>query len=225
MAISETKDIAEIEGLGDVAMAPDVGTTFRMSLAVNELWREITAWGFRMMVCCQSTPSTSVDRSLWIRSRGDRNCSRRATVRLGIDTSIANILVFHTLMPNSKRTWQMCSENKWTKRVSYFKSSDFAGRPSHARPQRLHNMVQYQRGVAAVWRLPFPRRESNQGPTEDLFRCQIPLFRPAADTLRLPSTRGVSRRHACEITRVFVLVCFVQTPKPIKIMHLVNNWQ
>jgi len=31
--------------------------------------------------------------SLWIGSWGDRNCSRRATVRLGIDTLIANILV------------------------------------------------------------------------------------------------------------------------------------
>jgi len=31
--------------------------------------------------------------SLWFRSCGVRNCSRRATVRLGIDTLIANILV------------------------------------------------------------------------------------------------------------------------------------
>jgi len=31
------EDIAEIEGLGDVAMATDVVTTFRMSLAVNGL--------------------------------------------------------------------------------------------------------------------------------------------------------------------------------------------
>jgi len=31
--------------------------------------------------------------SLWIRSCGDGNCSRRATIRLGIDTLIANILV------------------------------------------------------------------------------------------------------------------------------------
>jgi len=34
-----------------------------------------------------------VGRSLWIRSCNIRNCSRRATVRLGIDTLIANILV------------------------------------------------------------------------------------------------------------------------------------
>jgi len=43
----------------------------------------------------QSTP-TSIGRSLWIRSCGDRNF-RRATVRLGIDTLIANILVFDRL--------------------------------------------------------------------------------------------------------------------------------
>jgi len=36
----------------------------------------------------------SVGRSLWISSCGVRNCSRRATVRLGIDTLIANILVY-----------------------------------------------------------------------------------------------------------------------------------
>jgi len=37
------------------------------------------------MVCFQSTP-TSVGRSIWIRSCGDQNCSRRATIRLGTDT-------------------------------------------------------------------------------------------------------------------------------------------
>jgi len=36
---------------------------------------------------------TSVGRSLWFRSCDGRNCSRRATVRLGIDTLIVNILV------------------------------------------------------------------------------------------------------------------------------------
>jgi len=44
------------------------------------------------MVCFQPT-HTSVGRSLCIRSCGDRNCSWRATVRLEIDTLIANILV------------------------------------------------------------------------------------------------------------------------------------
>jgi len=44
------------------------------------------------MVCFKSTPK-SVGRSLWNRKCGDRNCSRRATVGLGIDTLIANILV------------------------------------------------------------------------------------------------------------------------------------
>jgi len=36
----------------------------------------------------------SVGRSLWIRSCGAQNCSRRATVRLGIDTLIDNTLVY-----------------------------------------------------------------------------------------------------------------------------------
>ena len=40
-----------------------------------------------------SVSPASVGRSVWIRSCGDRNCFRRATVRLGIDTLIANILV------------------------------------------------------------------------------------------------------------------------------------
>ena len=45
------------------------------------------------MVCFQSTPA-SVGRFLKNRRIcGDRNCSRRATVPLGIDTLIANILV------------------------------------------------------------------------------------------------------------------------------------
>jgi len=46
------------------------------------------------MGCFQSTPA-SVGRSVWIRSCGDRNCSRprQANVPLGIDTLIASILV------------------------------------------------------------------------------------------------------------------------------------
>jgi len=34
-----------------------------------------------------------VGRSVWIRTGGGRNCSRRASVRLGIDMLIANVLV------------------------------------------------------------------------------------------------------------------------------------
>jgi len=45
------------------------------------------------MVYFQST-HTSVGRSRWIRSSSDQNCSRRATVRLGTDTLIANVLVY-----------------------------------------------------------------------------------------------------------------------------------
>ena len=54
------------------------------------------------MICFQSTP-TSVGRSLslWIRSCSDQNCSRRATVRLGIDTLIANILVIQNFTVKS----------------------------------------------------------------------------------------------------------------------------
>jgi len=43
-----------------------------------------------------SQPS-SVGRSHWICSCGIRNYSRQATVRLGIDTLIANILVFYDM--------------------------------------------------------------------------------------------------------------------------------
>jgi len=41
---------------------------------------------------------------------GDGNCSRRATVRLGIDTLIANILVKHTPSEAS----EYVSENRYT---------------------------------------------------------------------------------------------------------------
>jgi len=50
--------------------------------------------GFRIKDALFSTNPASDGRSLWIRSCGVRNCSRRATVGLGIDTLIANILVF-----------------------------------------------------------------------------------------------------------------------------------
>ena len=40
-----------------------------------------------------SVNPASVGRSLWIHSCSVQNCARRATVRLGIDTLIANILV------------------------------------------------------------------------------------------------------------------------------------
>jgi len=49
------------------------------------------------MVCFQSTP-TSVGRSRWIRTCSYQYCSRRATVGLGIDTLIANILVINNLI-------------------------------------------------------------------------------------------------------------------------------
>ena len=61
------------------------------------------------MACFQSA-HTSVGRSLWIRSCGDRNCSRLATVRLGIGTLIANILVQFKVC-----TGNLCSKSE----VSY----------------------------------------------------------------------------------------------------------
>jgi len=81
--------MAEIEGLRDVAIATNFGTT----LAANGLWREIMTRGYGIKDGLFSVTPMSVGRSLWIFSCGDRNCSRRATVRLGIDTLIASILV------------------------------------------------------------------------------------------------------------------------------------
>ena len=72
------EDRAEIEGVRNVVMATNFGTV----LAANGLWRKTTTWGFRVM-----------DGSLSV-IYGDGNCSRQATVRLGIDTLIANILVW-----------------------------------------------------------------------------------------------------------------------------------
>jgi len=45
---------------------------------------------------------------LWIRSCGDRNCSRRATVSLGIDTFIANILVLAILVVDTFYGTTLC---------------------------------------------------------------------------------------------------------------------
>jgi len=82
-------DIADTLQLRDVAMATVFGTT----LVVHGLWWEIATWDFvQSMANFQSTP-TFVGRTLWFHNCGSRNCSRRATVRLGIDTLIANILV------------------------------------------------------------------------------------------------------------------------------------
>jgi len=83
------ENTVEIEGLRDVATATNFGT----ALAANGLWREITTWCFRINGLFSVTPA-SVGRSLWNRNCGDRNCSRRATVPLGINTLIANIRVF-----------------------------------------------------------------------------------------------------------------------------------
>jgi len=82
------------------------------------------------MSCFESTP-TSVGRSIWIRCCSDQNCSRRATVRLGTDTLIANILVFvlycrPTVYPAIHR---LTLENRcWpTNRLLYIESMSVSG--------------------------------------------------------------------------------------------------
>jgi len=68
----QNADIADTLQLREVATA----TTFWLSVGYNF--------------------SCMTGRSLWIRGCNVQNCSRRATVRLGIDTLIANILVIST---------------------------------------------------------------------------------------------------------------------------------
>jgi len=65
----------------------------------------------------------SVGRSVWIRTSGGRNCFRQATVRLGIDTSIANILVrtvlccvvYDTCTQWHAHTWAVLTDECWFK--------------------------------------------------------------------------------------------------------------
>jgi len=70
-----------------------MATNFETTLAANGLTGDndmmLSYKGWSWLLGFQS-----VGRSLWNRSCGDRNCSRWATVPLGIDTLIANILVF-----------------------------------------------------------------------------------------------------------------------------------
>ena len=69
-----------------------MATGFGTISATNGLGRETTTGGFRIKDGLFSVnPYTSVGRS--IRSCSDWKCSRRTTVRLGINTLIANILV------------------------------------------------------------------------------------------------------------------------------------
>ena len=100
------EDIAEIKGVRDVAMETNFGTT----LAANGFWWKIRTWGFRIKDGLFSVNPAPVSRSLWIRTCGDRNCPRRSTVRLGIDTLIANILVSVVLWPMHRR---YCSHPCW----------------------------------------------------------------------------------------------------------------
>jgi len=69
----------------------------------NQFWDYISCrWTLtadnEMRISCEgrfvfSKPPRLIGRSLWIRSCGDRNCSRRVIISLGIDTLISNILV------------------------------------------------------------------------------------------------------------------------------------
>jgi len=74
----QNADIADTLQLRDVATATDFGTT----LAANGFWREIITWGFRVKGGLFSVNPYVC----WSFSRGcgDRNCSRRAIVRLGL---------------------------------------------------------------------------------------------------------------------------------------------
>jgi len=96
------EDTAEMEGLMDVAMATNFGTTDYVRCKWT-LTRDND-----MMVSYKGSLvfSQYVGRSVWKRSCGDRNCSRRATVPLGTDTLIANILVFYLFRPPIfRRPW------------------------------------------------------------------------------------------------------------------------
>jgi len=100
--------LSNAECLRDVAMATNFGTT----LAANGLCREITTWGFRikdglfsfrqpLRLLVALSLSLSLSLSLDSYSCGVQNCSRRATIRLGIDTLIAHILVLCVFEPTS----------------------------------------------------------------------------------------------------------------------------
>ena len=66
-----SKDITEIEGVREVVMATNFGTT----LAANGFRREITTWVFRIKGGLFSVNPASVGRSPWIRSCGVRTAS------------------------------------------------------------------------------------------------------------------------------------------------------
>ena len=78
------------------------------------------------MVGFQST-LTSVGRSLWNRSCGDRNCSRRATVPLLIDTLIANILVLVCFLSIMLSSGRACVRNFVVKAFEYGNAVDITG--------------------------------------------------------------------------------------------------
>ena len=73
-------DIADTLQLRDVAMATNFGTALQMDSEATIGFH--VKDGLLSVIC------------------GDGNCCRRATVRLGIDTLIANILVFIIISDN-----------------------------------------------------------------------------------------------------------------------------
>ena len=106
----QNADTADTLQLRDVAMVTDCGTT----LAAYFLWTLTADNGMRLSykVWCAFNQPVSVGCAVWIRTRGGRNCSRRATVRLGIDTLIANILVYfgdHFVASEVRRRRRHCS--------------------------------------------------------------------------------------------------------------------
>jgi len=99
---ADNADIANTLQLRDVANLPWQPI---LGLYISCKWTlaRITTWVFRIKDGLFAVNPASVGRFLWLRSCGVRirNCRRRPTVRLGIDTLIANILVLFAFMTSS----------------------------------------------------------------------------------------------------------------------------
>jgi len=77
-------DIAEIESLRDVAMATNFGTTLSANdMRLSYKGRIVFSQPLRLLVALSGFVVAAIGTAPW-----------RATVRLGIDTLIANILVY-----------------------------------------------------------------------------------------------------------------------------------
>ena len=69
------------------------GNRFWDYISYKGPWWEITTWQFLIMDGYYLVIPKSIGRLLWFCSCQGQNCSMQVTVPLGIDTSIANILV------------------------------------------------------------------------------------------------------------------------------------